>query len=128
MPKDIKSSVSRLVMELRKEISALEKELVDKRDVLSALEKVAGIKKGRGPGRKPKSAIKRGRRKSKNRDVVLDAAKTFKGQFSLQELLNKIKSKNSKFGGKYPASTVITVLRTTPEVKKLKRGTYKYAG
>lgn len=137
MAKKIKSSVSALTRELRSEIALLEKELKEKKEILLVLDKLSGRKTtAKRKGRLPAAGTKRGgkgkkgpvRRKSKNRDMVLEAASVLKAGFSLQDLLKTIHKKHPKFGGKYPSSTLITVLRTTPEVKKIKRGTYKYTG
>ena len=138
MARNIKSSVSALAKELRANIAELERDLAEKRGVLSALEQVygGGTRKstnGRrvtSAARKPRASRGGGpkRRRSKNRDIVINAASALGGNFTLQELLHKIRAKNPGFGGKYPSSTLITVIRTTPAVKKVRRGQYKYAG
>jgi len=77
------------------------------------------------PGRKPKI---RGRRHSRNRDAVLDAAARLGDRFSLAELKDAMEKKDPKFGGQYASATILAVLKTTPEIKKVKRGTYAYKG
>lgn len=143
MARDIKSRVNSVARQLENEIRTLEYELAEKKEILSALKKlkgtgparrlgrpIAGRKRaGRRPGPKPGPKPGRsmpGRRRSKNRDAILKAAKRFKGTFSLGELLKKVTAKNPDFGGKHPASTTLAVLKTTPEIRKIKRGIYRY--
>ena len=68
------------------------------------------------------------RRKSKNRDLILDAAKSFSGKFKLHELQAKVMHISPSFGGNHPSGTLIAVLKTTPEIRKIKRGEYKFVG
>lgn len=147
MARDIKSRVNSVARQLEDEIRTLEYELAEKKEILSALRKLKGTGPARRLGRPingrkragrkiagrpgPKPGPKPGRsmparRQSKNRDAILKAAKRFKGTFSLGELLKKVTAKNPDFGGKHPASTTLAVLKTTPEIRKIKRGLYRY--
>ncbi len=153
MARDIKSRVNSLARQLEDEIRNLEYDLAEKKEVLSALKKMkgtgpakrlgrpingrkrAGRKAAGRPGPKPglKARLKARRsipvrRQSKNRDAILNTAKRMKGTFSLGELLKKVTAKNPDFGGKHPASTTLAVLKTTPEIMKIKRGLYRYEG
>ena len=134
MPTDFKKKVTSLRKDLEREIASLESELANKKDLLATLSQVeTGRGKRRTVTRKYATATKRvgkktGRRKSKNRDMIIEAASKMRGQFSMAQLVEKIKSKHPKFGGKYPAGTIITTLKSTPEVKKVKRGYYTYKG
>jgi len=145
MARDIKSRVSSLRRELKREINELERELTEKKDILTALGKMGGRKvvrkrkvrrarrvtAKRPAKRRAVRKIRRAapkRRKSKNRDAILAAAGTFRGRFKLNELTDKILKKNPRFGGKHPAGAILAVLKTTPEIKKVKRGLYRYKG
>lgn len=133
MPTDFKKKVINLRKDLEREIASLENELANKKDLLATLSRVETGRAKRTTTRKyatatKKSGKKTGRRKSKNRDMIIEAASKMRGQFSMAQLVEKIKSKHPKFGGKYPAGTIITTLKSTPEVKKVKRGYYKYNG
>lgn len=142
MARDIKSRVAGLKRELKREITTLERELAEKKSILAALAKMAGRapaarrKRGRPKRAVAKAPAKRkirkarraapARRKSKNRDAILAAARTFKGRFRLNELTDRILKKNPRFGGKHPAGAILAVLKNTPEIKKVKRGLYRY--
>jgi len=133
MPTDFKKKVTSLRKDLEREIASLESELANKKDLLATLSQVETGRMKRRTTRKYATAAKRGgkktgRRKSKNRDMIIEAASKMRGQFSMAQLVEKIKSKHPKFGGKYPAGTIITTLKSTPEVKKVKRGYYTYKG
>jgi hypothetical protein len=134
MPTDFKKKVTNLRRDLEREIASLENELRSKKDLLATLSRVEGGRgRRRGPIRKHATAAKRGRkgtgrRSSKNRDMIVEAASKMRGQFTLAQLREKIQEKHPKFGGKYPSSTIITTLKTTPEVRKVKRGYYKFKG
>jgi len=126
-----------LVNELKKEIQTLDAELSYKKQLLSSLSMFD--RKGPGPGRRggrPKGKIGRpvgrkpGRkvpvqRKSKNRDAILGAAERLNmKKFSLAELKTEILRKDPKWGGKYASGTILAALKTTPQIKKVKRGQY----
>lgn len=137
MADNFKSNVLSLVKDLRRAIAELESELETKKSALHSLEKIAGIQSmpvrtyTKAVAAKPvpsKRGGKPGRRKSKNRDLVIAAASALPGKFSLTDLLRQIHKTNPGFGGKFAASALITVLKTTPEVKKLDRGVYKFVG
>ncbi len=146
MFKQTKKKAADLAKELKREIKMLEAELGHKKQLLATLgelDRKTPFGFRRGPGRpagtRPKASVAmRGRpagrtkrpvrRKSKNRDIVLDAAKKLKGRFSLADLRNEILKKEPKFGGKYASGTILAVLKNTPEVKKIGRGTYKLTG
>lgn len=136
MFKNTKKKAKDLAKELIREIKISERELQHKKQLLASLDQFQtepGLRH-RGPfatkrptmmvgakrGRKPKPV----RRKSKNRDIILNAANKLKGKFSLADLVKEIRKKNTKFGGKYPSGTILAVLRTTPEIKKQARGIY----
>lgn len=140
MLKKTQQKANDLAKELKREIQAMEAELDHKKQLLSSLAMFdikPGFKARRKPGPKKAAAVKvarRGRRamptrrKSKNRDAILAAASKLGDKFSLAELISEIHKKNPKFGGKFPSGTVLATLRNTPEVKKIKRGTYAYKG
>jgi hypothetical protein len=132
-----------LAKELMREIDMLEAELSHKKDLLVTLSKIGGVSKigrpRRKPGPKPKSSVAMkgkpgrkpkatGRRRSKNRDAVLEAAGKLGSKFTLAELKDMLQRKDPKFGGKYASATILAVLKTTPEIKKVKRGLYTYKG
>ena len=139
MPTNFERKAKALARDLETEIKSLEKELAGKKEVLSRLIEMGGGGKGRTTtrrGRRPlaetvgKTPTRRrkgatGRRKSKNRDIILKAASGFTGKFKLHELHEKIASINPKFGGTHPLGTILSVLKTTPEIKRVKRGIYK---
>ncbi|MCX6647615.1 MAG: hypothetical protein NTY09_14830 [bacterium] len=139
MFKQTKQKAKDLAKELKREIQIIESELNHKKQLLASLDmfeakpglrgryaiaskQPAGIGVGRGRRAMPK------RRRSKNRDAILAAASKLEGKFSLAELIAEIHKKDPKFGGKYPSGTILAAFRTTPEIKKLKRGTYSYKG
>jgi len=137
MSSKLHKKVSDLAKELERDIATLESELAEKKALHAKLSDISGKAPRRragkrGPGRPKKAAgmVKRatggqtGRRKSKNRDIILAAASKLKGKFSLAELKSKIHEKHPKFGGKFASGTILATLRTTPEIKKLARGTY----
>ena len=134
-----------LKKELAREIRTLEHELAEKKQLLSTLSqfesrKRPSIARPRSIARPaPRRRVKvsrpsagrkttRVRRPSKNRDTILTAAKRLKGRFTLAELKDKIFQNDPKFGGKYPSGTILALLRNTPEIKKLKRGVYRFKG
>ena len=142
MPSDFNRKARELVHELQQEIQRMEGELNNKKEILERLENIGGTpvrikrryrrkaavesgitRRGRRPGKRIP-----GRRRSANRDVVLQAARTFAGRFKLHELQAKVTSINPKFGGNHPSGTIISVLKTTPEIRKIRRGEYKYKG
>jgi hypothetical protein len=142
MPTKLRKKAADLAKELKIEIKRLEHEVTVKKGLLETLGNIEGKlggtrkigrrthwatkkAKGKGNGRRTRSKIPT-RRKSKNRDIVLEAASKLKGKFSLAQLKDKILDKSPKFGGTYASGTILAVLRTTPEIKKLKRGTYTY--
>ena len=128
-----------LISELKKEIHTLEAELSHKKQLLSSLSMfdrkpygtgrrggrpkgVVGRPAGRKPGRKAPT-----QRKSKNRDAILGAAERLNmKKFSLAELKDEILRKDPKWGGKYASGTILAALKTTPQIKKVKRGQYSY--
>jgi len=128
-----------LVKELKKEIMVLEAELSHKKQLLGALAQLdrkapkamrsMGTRTG---GIKRPTARKYGakapvQRKSKNRDIIIGAANRIKkNKFTLGELKDEIRKKNPKFGGDYPSGTILAVLKNTPQIRKVKRGTYSY--
>ena len=139
IPSNFEKKAKALIGELLAEIRHLEAELEGKKDILSKLQKLGGVssmRRTRGPGRRGITPAVRtvgrprkgahGRRKSKNRDLVLEAARSFSGKFKLHELQEKVLRSNSSFGGNSPSGTLIAVLKTTPEIKKIKRGEYKF--
>jgi len=129
MNKDFKKKVKDLRKDLEREISSLENELGNKKDLLATLSKVETGKSTRKTSTQRKArAGKKGPRRSKNRDMILDAASRLQGKFSLAELREKIQEKYPGFGGKYPSGTIITTIKSTPEIKKVKRGYYRYQG
>ncbi len=141
MARDIKSRVIAVTRDLKTEIAKLERELAEKREVLHALTRLKGgpLRRSARPvagyGRKTVTRkIARGRkampirRKSKNRDALISAAKSMKGTFELKDLLKKAIAKDSTFGGKNPSTTALAVLKTTPEIRKVRRGLYQYRG
>jgi len=132
-----------LAKEIDREIRMLENELAQKRELLSTLSQLDLLKAvtGRRPARRRRAAIKRarpatrrraprlgGRRKSKNRDAILAAASRLKGRFTLAQLSEKIRERDPGFGGRYPSGTILSVLKSTPEIRKIKRGTYVFRG
>jgi hypothetical protein len=133
-----------LAKEIEREVRMLENELAQKRELLSTLSQLDLLKAATGPRptrRRRRAAIKRarpatrrraprigGRRRSKNRDAVIAAASRLKGRFTLAQLREKIQEKEPRFGGRYPSGTILSVLKSTPEVKKVKRGTYVFRG
>ncbi|MFH1675630.1 MAG: hypothetical protein ABIC40_01310 [bacterium] len=136
MPSDFDKKVSELARELEREIGMLEKELTKKKELFGLLSKT-GKTGTRKPIRRmrPIAAAKvarRGhgkpeRRKSANREALLYAAREFNGQFKLADLIDRVLKRNPKFGGSHPTGAVLTVIRATPEIKKVKRGFYKLA-
>jgi hypothetical protein len=132
-----------LAKEIEREVRMLENELAQKRELLSTLSQLDLLKAATGPRpiRRRRGAAKRarpatrrraprigGRRRSKNRDAVITAASKLKGRFTLAQLREKIQEKEPRFGGRYPSGTILSVLKSTPEVKKVKRGTYVFRG
>ena len=142
MPSEFERKAKELAHHLQEEIGRLEHELAGKKDMLDKLLSMYGgrpeLRRGRRPGRKPaiaaieKAPARRGRatgrRKSKNRDLVLEAAQDLPSKFKLHELQEKILSIDPKFGRKHPLGTILSVLKTTPEIKRVRRGLYKYSG
>jgi hypothetical protein len=146
MPSSFERKARELVHDLTVEITRMERELENKKDILKKLQLIGvepvrrgrkpGAKYGRRavtevavakPGRKARRVVP-GRRKSKNRDLILKAASSFNGSFKLHNLQAKVLSIDPKFGGSHPSGAIIAVIRTTPEIKKVKRGEYKFAG
>jgi hypothetical protein len=139
IPSNFEKKAKALIGDLLAEIRHLEAELEGKKDILSKLQKLGGVsavrrtrrggRRGITPavriGGRTRRAI-HGRRKSKNRDLVLEAARSFSGKFKLHELQEKVLRANSSFGGNHPSGTLIAVLKTTPEIKRIKRGEYKF--
>jgi len=145
MRSDFERKAKELVHDLEVEIRRLENELNNRKEILGKLQLIGGVpvRRGRRPGRrgrraiaevtlgKPGRKIRRAtpaRRKSKNRDLILKAASSFSGKFKLHELQARVLSLNPKFGGSHPSGTIISVIKTTPEIKKIKRGEYKFHG
>lgn len=136
MLKNTQKKAKDLAKELIREIKISERELQHKKQLLASLDqfqtKPGLTRLGPFATKRPTMMVgaKRGRRampvrrKSKNRDIILNAAKKLKANFSLADLVREIRKKNTKFGGKYPSGTILAVLRTTPEIKKLRRGVY----
>lgn len=136
MFKKTKKKAKDLSKELIREIKIAELELHHKKQLLLSLDQFQskpGLRRsGSFATKRPTMRVgaKRGRkampirRKSKNRDIILNAAKKLKGKFSLADLVKEIRKKNTKFGGKYPSGTILAVLRTTPEIRKQARGIY----
>ena len=145
MPSSFERKAKELVHDLSVEITRMERELENKKDILKKLQLIGvePVRRGRKPGKygrrsitaaiaaKPGRKARRvvpGRRKSKNRDLILKAASSFNGSFKLHNLQAKVLSLDPKFGGTHPSGAIIAVIRTTPEIKKVKRGEYRFAG
>jgi len=139
MFKQTKQKVKDLAKELKREIQIMESELNHKKQLLASLDMFDSKPGPRGGFRTAGkqlagTGVRRGRRampkrrRSKNRDAILAAASKLQGKFSLAELIAEIHKKDPKFGGKYPSGTILAAFRTTPEIKKLKRGTYSFKG
>jgi len=140
MFKQTQKKAADLAKDLRREIQMLEAELNDKKhllETLSQMERKTPFLGRKKPGPKPRGTVTMGRspvarkvvhtqRKSKNRDIVTDAAGKLGSKFSLAELKNEILKKYPKFGGDYASGTILAVLKNTPQIKKVKRGTYTY--
>ncbi len=145
MSSSFKKKAVDLKKELIRDIRELEAELHEKKSLLDNLERIEVKKRGvygrgrpRGRTAGTKSARVAGpvqggrrkpvRRKSKHRDTIINAARKMKGRFTLAELKEKIFEKDPKFGGNYPSGTILAALKSTPEIKRLKRGVYRYKG
>lgn len=140
MFKQTKKKAKDLAKELEREIKATEVELNHKKQLLASLDQFEAkpVMRGRRPYATKTPVVGRGgrpgrkampvRRKSKNRDAILGAAAKLRGNFSLADLIKEIHKKDPEFGGKYPSGTILAAFRNTPEIRKLKRGTYIYKG